>query len=300
MANTFSKSTQLTKESFSIIRKNKKILLLPIAFFTTIILLIILFFIQSGFLLDTLIYTTHPIYTTYTTYAVFVSILVYYILGCFTFIFFNAWIINYAYAALKKEKITFIKSFKNTAKHIKKIFIWSLISGTLGGILIILGIIFRGSKTINKIYEKILNISGIAWDLLTFFIIPIILFENLDIPNSIKRSGYLFKKSWGENLAGQFSMDYFFLFLYIIVTVPLLLWFIGTGSGAAFLLTWAYWIFLGLFGSVLGGIFTTALYIYAASGEITSDYNPEFIKNNFVPSLPPTSDTSGKNAPNGR
>ncbi len=51
---------------------------------------------------------------------------------------------------------------------------------------------------------------GMAWGLLTFFVVPGIIFENKNAITSITRSGSLFKKTRGENVIGQFSVGLIF------------------------------------------------------------------------------------------
>ena len=47
--------------------------------------------------------------------------------------------------------------------------------------------------------------AGLAWALITYMIVPVILFEDRGVYDSIYRSQELFQQNWGEQLAGNFG-----------------------------------------------------------------------------------------------
>ena len=47
---------------------------------------------------------------------------------------------------------------------------------------------------------------GLAWNLVTFLVVPILVLEDLGVGDALKRSKDLFKKTWGENVIGQFGL----------------------------------------------------------------------------------------------
>ncbi len=208
---------------------------------------------------------------------------IYYILSYFIVIFFNTGLITCANIRLNGGDPTFSDGFNNAKKHIGKIFAWALISATVG---LILRMIADRSETIGKI---VIAIIGMAWSLITFFVVPVMVFENIGVMESIKKSGYLFKKTWGENVIGQFSMGLIFFILGIIGLIPLVLSFLA-GSPviiiSAVVLVIIYWVVLGIISSSLDGIFVTALYNYANTGKIPSVYSPEVLTNAFRPKDP--------------
>lgn len=210
----------------------------------------------------------------------YVLLFIYYILSYFIVIFFNTGLITCAHMRLNGKDPTFMDGFNNAKKHVGKIFVWALISATIG---LILRIIADRSSWVGKI---IVAIIGMAWSLITFFVIPVMVFEDISVFESIKRSGYLFKKTWGENVIGQFSIGFVFLILGIAGIIPLIL-VLMTGSFVLiipiFALVVIYWIFLGIVSASLEGIFVAALYNYASTGKIPSAYSPEVITTAFQP-----------------
>jgi len=201
-------------------------------------------------------------------------------LSYFIVIFFNTGLITCANIRLNGGDPTFRDGFNNAKKHVGKIFVWALVSATIG---LVLNLISERSGMLGKIAAALI---GMAWSLLTFFVIPVMIFENIGVFESIKKSGHLFKKTWGENVIAQFSMGFIFAILGILGIIPIVISFL-TGSFAiiilAFAITVVYWVILGIVSASLNGIFVAALYNYANTGKIPSAYSPEVIEGVFRP-----------------
>ncbi|MBI2542564.1 MAG: hypothetical protein HYW24_00030 [Candidatus Aenigmarchaeota archaeon] len=279
MVGTFSRSFRLVKESFAVLKKDKEIILFPIISAIASIILL------ASFVLPIYFYTDIPAAITKGNIAImtdnylyYLLLFVFYLFGYFIIIFFNTGLVTCAYLRLKGGDPTFGDGFKNALKHIKDIFLWALISATVG---MVLRLIARRSNTLGK---TAVGIAGMAWSLLTFFVIPVMVLENKGVGKSIEKSTELFRKTWGENVVGQFSMGLFFLILAIIGVIPLAM-IAFTGSliliVSAGILVILYWVILAIISSSLDGIFVAALYIYADTGKVSSVYSRELIRNVF-------------------
>jgi len=116
---------------------------------------------------------------------------------------------------------------------------------------------------------------GLAWQLVTFLVVPILVLEDLGVGDALKRSKDLFKKTWGENVIGQFGLG---MVGFLLALPGLLLIGIGVAIGTAGL------VVLGAIGviwllasavvvSALSGIYRTALYHYAANGQVPGEFS---------------------------
>jgi Family of unknown function (DUF6159) len=116
---------------------------------------------------------------------------------------------------------------------------------------------------------------GLAWNLVTFLVVPILVLEDLGVGDALKRSKDLFKKTWGENVIGQFGLGA----VGALLALPGLL-FIGIGIA----LGTVGIVVLGAIGviwlvasavivSALSGIYRTALYHYAANGHVPGEFS---------------------------
>src|SRR6266487_5184828 len=102
---------------------------------------------------------------------------------------------------------------------------WALVSATVG---LVLRIIENRSEKVGRFVAGLL---GMAWTLVSFLVIPILVVENKGPLVALKESTQLLKKTWGEQLVGNFSFGLLF-FLLGIPAYGLILLGIVSGSGA--------------------------------------------------------------------
>jgi len=108
--------------------------------------------------------------------------------------------------------------------------------------------------------------------------------EDQSVVQYMKKSGHLFKKTWGENVTGGVAMAAFFVILGAIGIIPLVISLVvGSFVIPVVSVVVVYWIILVIIYSGLQGIFVTALYNYANSGKLPSIYRPEVIEKAFRP-----------------
>lgn len=213
---------------------------------------------------------------------------VYYLITSFIVIFFNTGLIACAHMRLNGKDPTFKDGLNKAWKHLTHILVWSLISATVGLILRIIIDRIENSERLGPIGKLVgmifIGLLGMAWSFLTFFVIPVMIFENKGVFASIKHSGFLFKKTWGENVLGQFSLGLVFGLLSLIGIGAFILAFLS-GSFAVILvvggLVLLYWTILAILSASLNGVFVAALYNYATTGKVPAAYSSELIKGAF-------------------
>jgi len=116
---------------------------------------------------------------------------------------------------------------------------------------------------------------GLAWNLVTFLVVPILVLEDLGVGDALKRSKDLFKKTWGENVIGQFGLG---VVGFLLMLPGLLFIGIGAAIGIAGLIVLgalgvAWLIASAVVVSALSGIYRTALYHYAAYGQVPGEFS---------------------------
>jgi len=298
MAGRFAASRMLVRQSFEILRQDKELIWYPVLGG-----LISLVFLASFIVPMSLVIGGDQVESA-TNDPLGLAIMFAYYLGLsFITTFFNVGLVAAAIHRMNGGNPTFSYGWNAAASRIGKIFVWSLISATVG---VILKLIENKGGIFGKIASMLV---GFAWSLLTFFIVPVILLENLSVTDSIKRSGVLFKETWGENVIGNVTMSLFFIPLMLIGIIPFLVttfWiFIGffgeVANFGAIVVGWlasgAYLVLLGVVFSALNGIFKTALYRFATTKQAPPGFDPELIQTAFrqkgsSPVVPTTSPTS--------
>jgi hypothetical protein len=277
----FQRSYALAKESLVVLRSNPQLLAFPIVSSLFTIALTISFAIPfflaaggpEGFKDPK---NMPPMY--------YVVMAVFYLLSYFIVIFFNSGLVSCAYASLRGEpNVTFAYGLREAAKRLPAILGWTLIAATVG---LILQMISERSGIVGKI---IVAIVGGAWNLVTFFVVPVIVVEQGSPVAAIKKSAGLLKRTWGENLIGGAGIALAFLFFMLIPVVPIILACL-TGSVTAILITIGvsvlYWMLLATICASLTGIYRTALYIYAETGAVPAAFDAEALKAAFTVGKP--------------
>ena len=145
--------------------------------------------------------------------------------------------------------------------------VWSVVSATVGVVIQLI------DSQDNLLAEILAGIVSVAWSILTYFVVPVIAFEDVSVREAIRRSGETFKGTWGETAGAHFGVGIVtFLFMLPVVLVAGAVLFLGVGSGSGFgfgasvavaavLLVGAY-----LFSTTLSSIAKTGLYVYATEG----------------------------------
>jgi hypothetical protein len=66
----------------------------------------------------------------------------------------------------------------------------------------------------------ITGLIGIVWSVTTFFVVPVIAYENLGPIAAFKRSATLMKEKWGESLGATFSFGIVQLLAIFLLVIP--------------------------------------------------------------------------------
>ena len=266
----------IAKQSFLVLKKDKEILMFPVISSIVSLLIMATFIIPIILFADTL---------TQNAVVLYIGIFLFYISTYFVVTFFNSGLITCVNIRLSGGNPTFSDGLKNAFAHISSIFMWALISATVGTVLqIVIGQLERFGTVGRIIGRLIVDTIGFVWGLLTYFVVPVIIIENVRPKEAIKESAELFRKTWGENIMGNFSISIFFVLFALIAIVPFVLA-IFTGSLSIVVTTIVlivlYWIGLGITNASLKGIFVTALYIYAKTGVVPNGFDKDIIVQAF-------------------
>ena len=131
------------------------------------------------------------------------------------------------------------------------------------------------------VFGKIVTgIIGAVWGVLTFFVVPIIAYENAGPLDAVKKSAKLMKEKWGESLAASFSFG-LIQFLGILI-VGGILFFIGSlihpVAGIALAVLGAFSVVAII--SATQTIFISAVY-HHINGNINTYINQQMIDSLF-------------------
>jgi hypothetical protein len=152
------------------------------------------------------------------------------------------------------------------------LFVWALISAVVGTVLNAL------ESTDNPLAELASLLFSVAWGILTYFVVPVIVFEEVSVRETFEHSGRTFKQTWGETAGASFGVGIVtVLFTLAGLAVAALAFLVLGGSGlglvgaiviAVIVLLAAY-----LFGTALSTVAKTALYVHATEGEQPAQFD---------------------------
>ena len=132
------------------------------------------------------------------------------------------------------------------------------------------------------------SLIGFAWNIATYLVVPVLVVEEVGPVEAIKRSAGLLRKTWGEQLVGNFGLGAVFgliTVLMIVLMIPLIVVAAALENfvliiGVIVLFVMGF-VLLGLVNSALSGIYAAAVYNYAANGKTGDFFDPAIIKNAF-------------------
>lgn len=207
----------------------------------------------------------------------YVVLAIAYVALAFVTIFFNAALVHAANERMGGGDPTVGSAIRGALARVHRILPWALVSATVSFVLRSL------EERAGMLGRIVLGIVGIAWSLVTFLVIPVLVIEDVGVTDAVKRSGALFKRTWGENVAAQVGFGLLGFLLALPAIAVLWLGFTAGGAAAvAAIVAGVGWIILSaLVVTALSGIFQTALYRYA-TGASTGAFDGD-LTNAFVP-----------------
>jgi hypothetical protein len=269
MAGTLTRSWELVRETMSVLNKDRELLLFPVLSGIAVIVII------ASFILPLLF--SGLVSLTVTPLLLVVLVFLFYFVSYFIVIFFNTGLIACAYIRLQGGNPTISDGFRSATGHLGQILAWALISATVG--LVLSSIRNRGGLA----GSLVSGLLGAAWSLVTFFVIPVMIFEEKGTIEAIGESWQLFKKTWGENIVGSVGLGIVLIPVFLMLIVTLFAAF--TGSALLIPLIVVFVLLIGICGvlyATLRGIFVAALYVYAKTGQVPGAFREDFIAGAFV------------------
>ena len=119
------------------------------------------------------------------------------------------------------------------------------------------------------------------WTITTFFVVPVIAYENLGAIAAFKRSASLMKEKWGESLGASFSLGLIQFLVILLTAIPviLIMVYINVIAGALLGATAAIIIFAWF--SAAKTLFVSSVY-HNITGNLNDHFDQQIIDSLFV------------------
>lgn len=253
--------------SWRVLKADRELMWLPVISFLATAMMAVTFFIP--------IYATNPDVDSMQIQH-YVIMGVFYFTATFITVFFNAAVVAAAMIRLNGGDPTVGDGLRAARAKIGKIAAWSLLTASVG---LILRALEERAGLLGRI---VISIIGAAWAAVTFFVVPVLLFEPVDVVPGVKRSATLFKERWGEQFTGNVSIG----FAVFLMAIPVLM-ITGLLAGISPVLGIAFGVVAlgGLMaaGSAMSGIFNAALYKFATTGDVAPGFTADDLSGAFRP-----------------
>lgn len=135
-----------------------------------------------------------------------------YVVMSFIAVYFNVALLGAAQQSIAGKDTTVGDGLHVANQHLGNIFGWALLSGTVGLLLNMI-------ENNGRMGQIIRSILGAAWAVITYFVVPVMIFENRSPTAAISRSIELMKKSWGENAGAQVGIGLLVTLACILIVV---------------------------------------------------------------------------------
>ena len=181
---------KIAMSSFKILKEKKELVIFPILSGFSILLIvgsiIVAMISSTGWGTTDLKEFNSPLY--------WLIMFLFYVVNYFVVVFFNMALIHCSRAYFRGEEVNMRDGLRFSMSRIGVIFSWAFFAATVG---IILRMIQENVGWVGRI---ITGLIGIVWSVATFFVVPVIAYENAGPIEAVKRSTKLMKQKWGEHI----------------------------------------------------------------------------------------------------
>lgn len=276
MFDRFKRSFELVKASAAVLRQDTHLLVFPlISGFAS--LAVVLCFALPMFGLkafdglegnDAMLYSTA---------------FAFYVVQYFVIFYFNVALVGATMMRLDGGAPTVADGLRIANGRLGAILGYAVIAATVGMVLRAI------QERVGFLGRIIVGMLGVGWTVATFLVVPVLVVRNTGPIASIKDSAALLKATWGENVIGQAGMSAFFSLLYVALFLGgagLLALAAYSGSMLLIGIVIVAFVLLLLAGllvqSALAGIYSAALYRFAANGEAGMGFDNGALQGAFL------------------
>ncbi len=276
MFNRLKASWMLTKACFAVLKKDKELMMFPV-FCGILTILGTIAFAVPGYALASSDMTEDGMNLAFGALGITYSFVTYSIV-----LFFNVAVLSCAKIRFEGGDPTLADGFKAGRDNLGVIFSWAAVGG-------VVSFIIRQLEQSFGVFGSIVaKLIGGAFAVVSYFAIPVMIFEKVGPSAAFTRSKEIIKKTWGEALGAYLG----FSVITTIAAWTIIFSLVGTGIMSISMGTYvpftiggvvslAAFLLAAIVTSCLSQIFQAALYIYATTGEIPTEIGNDMVEQAF-------------------
>lgn len=268
---TFGDSWLLTKCAFRTIREDKALLVFPLVSGLAAVAILVMFVVG----LFSLSFWSGLSASNFQLVVGVLAIVVYFLLWIVS-IFFTGALIGAAMMKLNGGQPKFSDGIAAARGRIGRLIVWALIAGT---VMILIRAI---SQRIRGLPGMIVGVAaGVAWGVMTYFVVPVLMFEQETAWGSLKRSANLYLHHFGRTFVSNIALGLLlalgFVAAIVLGIVGAYLLFSGLVLVGVIVILAALvlFVFMMILSAAAEGVLVTALYRYATTGQVVPGLIPQ-------------------------
>ena len=185
----------------------------------------------------------------------------------FVILFFNSALIAAANMRMEGQEPSLKSGLRAAVDRLFPISMWTLAAATFG---VLIRLIESRSQ---RLALYISSLIGLTWTFATYFVGPVLMFEESSVYPALRRSVEITRRTWGEQASSQLGLGVFS----ILLAIPgVLLAVAGLFFSRVLLLPAVmYGLMLSVVLSAARTVLTVALYRYAVTGQVPQGFSKE-------------------------
>jgi len=278
MSGRFSRSLELAKASFAVVRADKELMLLPVMSVFALLLILASLAVPVAMLGGFGAEATQG-----NNPASIAGALVFYVATYFVALFFNAALVGAAMIRMDGGNPTLGDGLRIAWARKGRILGYALIAATVGLILRMI------EERVGWLGALVVKLVGAAWAVATFLVIPVLVTREVGPLSAVKESAELLRETWGENIIGNFGLGLVFALVYLawLLACAATFYFAAqTGvvvlMGAVVLVGVVVLLALSALQATMQGVYAAALYRHATHpGAAVPGFDQQLMQNAF-------------------
>jgi len=281
MSDRLSRSWQLTRASWAVLKQDRQLLLFPLissgaagVVLATFGLAAFGYWVADGM-------SGHP--ADRLPVLAYVIGFLFYVALYFIVFFFNAALVGAALIRFDGGTPTLRDGLRVARARIGRILGYAVIAATVGMLLRAI------QERVGFLGRIVVGFLGAGWTVATFLVVPVLVSREVGPIDAVKESALILKKTWGENVVGQAGMGLAFVLAHLAVGCVGIACVIAAAVGghpwllgSAIVFTVVAEGLLALVHAALSGIYAAALYRFAAGGGATGGFDPSTLQAAFA------------------
>lgn len=261
--------------SFGVIRENPSLMLFPVLSGASLLFICLTFFGGFAALFG---FNPDAFFARFETggeWLAYAALFLFYLVNFTVIVFFNVGLVHCTRLIMDGREAKVGDGIAYSISRLNAIVSWAILAATVGVILKTL------EERLGFVGRIIIGIVGIVWSIATFFVVPVIAYEDVTPIEAVKRSGRIVKEKWGEAIGANFSFGlFYFLGIIAIAAISVLLFFVH--PIVAIVAGVLSFLFLATAVSAAKTVFLAAVYRHV-NDEPVEFYDSEVLDNVFVP-----------------